>query len=116
MQLIKYSGRIITEVTTILRGKISLVSHPDIRLWRQRNYKCMQKLKIFRKKLEKNYFTHSVTGSYQKLTKCLECLKKPRKLYKLATRGMLPKTTLGKKAMLKKIKSICKRNTHTPQN
>ena len=39
-----------------------------------------------------------------KLTKCLKCLKKnPEKLYKLATRGMLPKTTLGR-AMLKKLK------------
>ena len=39
----------------------------------------------------------------------------PEKLFKLATRGMLPKTTLGK-AMLKKLKVYADaEHTHTAQ-
>ena len=41
--------------------------------------------------------------------------KNPEKLYKLATRGMLPKTTLGK-AMLKKLKVYAgSEHPHTAQ-
>ena len=71
----KIFGRLLTEVAAILRGK------------------------------NKPYFTPNVDcGDYVKSEKFGDLLEKnPVKLYKLAVRGMLPKTNLGR-AMLKKLK------------
>merc|ERR1712065_72226 len=53
---------------------------------------------------DKNYYTHSGYFGSTKTHKMSDMLENnPEKLFKLATRGMLPKTTLGK-AMLKKLK------------
>ncbi|MFA7355328.1 MAG: uL13 family ribosomal protein, partial [Sulfurimonadaceae bacterium] len=52
----------------------------------------------------KEYFSHSGYFGSTKSVKMTELLEKnPEKLYKLATRGMLPKTKLGAK-MIKKLK------------
>ena len=53
---------------------------------------------------DKQYFTHSGYFGSTKSVKMTELLaNNPEKLFKLATRGMLPKTKLGAK-MIKKLK------------
>ncbi len=99
-------GRIITEIATILRGKNkpSFTPHVDCG-----DYVIVINAKdaVFTgaKKLEDKMY-HRHTGYFggvksEKLGELIE--KNPEKLFKLATRGMLPKTTLGR-AMLKKLK------------
>ena len=53
---------------------------------------------------DKKYFTHSgYFGSTKSKTLAEMLEKQPEKLYRLAVRGMLPKTRLGR-AMIKKLK------------
>jgi len=102
----KTFGRMITEVATMLRGKNKPYFTPNI--------DCGDFVVIINagkakfngnnKMDTKEYFRH--TGYFggvrsDKLADLLE--QNPEKLYKLATRGMLPKTKLGKQ-MLKKLK------------
>ena len=65
---------------------------------------------------DKNYFTHSGYFGSTKTHKMSDMLvNNPEKLYKLATRGMLPKTKLGN-AMLKKLKVYAgEEHPHTAQ-
>jgi len=101
----KIFGRIITEVATILRGKNKPSFTPHVDCGDYVVIINASKAKFTGKKLEdKNYYTHSGYFGSTKTHKMSDMLENnPEKLYKLATRGMLPKTTLGK-AMLKKLK------------
>lgn len=102
----KTFGRVITEVATILRGKNKPCFTPNIDCG---DYVVVinakeAKFKGTNKMQDKEYHTHSGYFGSTKSIKLEELLEKnPEKLYKLATRGMLPKTKLGAK-MLKKLK------------
>jgi large subunit ribosomal protein L13 len=97
----KVFGRIITEVATILRGKNKPFYTPHVDCGDYVVIINASKAKFSGNKLEtKNYYTHS---GYFGSTKTHKMSNNPEKLFKLSTRGMLPKTTLGKN-MLKKLK------------
>lgn len=102
----KTFGRILTEVATLLRGKHKPSFTPNVDCG---DYVVIINAKkaVFTgaNKLEaKEYFTHSGYFGSTKSKKLGDMLENhTEKLYKLAVRGMLPKTTLGR-AMLKKLK------------
>ncbi|UFS62714.1 50S ribosomal protein L13 [Sulfurimonas sp. HSL-3221] len=114
----KTFGRLITEVATRLRGKDKPYFTPNV--------DCGDFVVIINaskakfngagKVANKEYFTHSGYFGSTKSVKMTELLEKnPEKLYKLATRGMLPKTKLGR-AMLKKLKVYAgEEHPHTAQ-
>ncbi len=113
----KVFGRIITEVATILRGKHKPSYTPHVDCGDYVVIINASKARFSGTKLEtKNYFTHSGYFGSTKTHKMSEMFEKnPEKLYKLATRGMLPKTTLGK-TMLKKLKVYAgSEHPHTAQ-
>jgi len=98
-------GRVVTEIATILRGKHKPSFTPNVDCG---DYVVVINAKdvIFtgNKKEQKVYHRHTGYFGGVKSEKLAELIKKnPEKLFKLATRGMLPKTTLGR-AMLKKLK------------
>lgn len=99
-------GRLLSEVAIILRGKNKPYFTPNV--------DCGDFVVIINaakvnftgnnKAANKLYHRHSGYFGSTKSEKFGELLaKNPAKLYKLAVRGMLPKTTLGR-AMLKKLK------------
>ncbi len=101
----KRFGRIITEVATILRGKNKPYFTPHIDCGDYVVIINASKAEFTGNKLNDKLY-HRHTGYFggvksDKLSKLVE--NNPTKLYKLATRGMLPKTNLGKE-MLKKLK------------
>jgi len=114
----KTFGRLITEVATRLRGKDKPYFTPNI--------DCGDYVVIINaskatfkgagKIAEKQYHEHSGYFGGVKSVKMTELLEKnPEKLYKLATRGMLPKTKLGRE-MLKKLKVYAgSEHPHTAQ-
>ncbi len=113
----KIFGRIITEVATLLRGKHKPSYTPHVDCGDNVIIINASKAKFTGAKLEdKNYFTHSGYFGSTKTHKMSDMLEKnPEKLYKLATRGMLPKTKLGK-VMLKKLKVYAgSEHPHTAQ-
>lgn len=102
----KVFGRLIAEATTLLRGKhkASYTPHLDcgdfvvIVNAKEVQFNGTNKLD------DKKYFTHSgYFGSTKSKTLAEMLEKQPEKLYRLAVRGMLPKTRLGR-AMIKKLK------------
>lgn len=102
----KVFGRLIAEATTLLRGKhkASYTPHLDcgdfvvIINAKEVQFNGTNKLD------DKKYFTHSgYFGSTKSKTLAEMLEKQPEKLYRLAVRGMLPKTRLGR-AMIKKLK------------
>ena len=101
----KTFGRMITEIATLLRGKHKPSFTPHVDCGDFVVVINASKAKFTGAKLEdKNYYTHSGYFGSTKTHKMSDMLvKNPEKLYKLATRGMLPKTKLGN-AMLKKLK------------
>ena len=101
----KVFGRIITEVATILRGKNKPCFTPHVDCGDNVVIINATKARFTGNKLEaKNYFTHSGYFGSTKTHKMSDMFENnPEKLFKLATRGMLPKTKLGK-AMIKKLK------------
>ena len=101
----KIFGRIITEVATVLRGKHKPSFTPHVDCGDNVIIINASKAKFSGAKLEdKNYYTHSGYFGSTKTHKMSDMLENnPEKLFKLATRGMLPKTKLGK-VMLKKLK------------
>ncbi|RDX35060.1 50S ribosomal protein L13 [Arcobacter sp. HD9-500m-PIT-SAG03] len=101
----KVFGRIITEVATILRGKNKPSFTPHVDCGDNVVIINASKVRFTGNKLaDKNYFTHSGYFGSTKTHKMSDMLENnPEKLFKLATRGMLPKTKLGK-AMIKKLK------------
>lgn len=113
----KIFGRIITEVATLLRGKHKPSYTPHVDCGDNVIIINASKAKFTGAKLEdKNYFTHSGYFGSTKTHRMSDMLEKnPEKLYKLAARGMLPKTKLGKE-MLKKLKVYAgSEHPHTAQ-
>jgi large subunit ribosomal protein L13 len=113
----KIFGRIITEAASLLRGKHKPTFTPNVDCGDNVIIINASKAKFSGNKLEdKNYFTHSGYFGSTKTHKMSDMLEKnPEKLYKLAARGMLPKTKLGK-VMLKKLKVYAgSEHPHTAQ-
>ncbi|VAY88240.1 LSU ribosomal protein L13p (L13Ae) [hydrothermal vent metagenome] len=110
-------GRIITEIATILRGKNKPYFTPNIDCGDNVIVINATKAKFSGNKMEtKEYFSHSGYFGSTKTHKMSNMLENnPEKLFKLATRGMLPKTKLGAK-MLKNLKVYTNENhPHTAQ-
>ncbi len=110
-------GRLMTEVATLLRGKHKTCFTPHI--------DCGDFVVIINasqaiftgaKLSSKEYHRHTGYFGGVKTEGLNELLtKNPEKLFKLAARGMLPKTTLGR-AMLKKLKVYAgSEHPHTAQ-
>ncbi|SFV60204.1 LSU ribosomal protein L13p (L13Ae) [hydrothermal vent metagenome] len=114
----KTFGRLITEIATLLRGKHKPCYTP--------NMDCGDYVVVINaskavfngldKINNKEYHKHTGYFGSVKSVKMTELLEKnPEKLFKLATRGMLPKTKLGAK-MLKKLKVYAgSEHPHTAQ-
>ncbi|MCX2683253.1 50S ribosomal protein L13 [Campylobacter sp. MIT 21-1685] len=114
----KRFGRLLTEVATLLRGKNKAYWTPNI--------DCGDYVIIINaskavftganKANDKMYHRHSGYFGSVKSEKFGDLLEKnPVKLYKLAVRGMLPKTNLGR-TMLKKLKIYAgSEHPHTAQ-
>ena len=113
----KIFGRLISEIATILRGKHKPYYTPHVDCGDYVVVINASKVKFSKdSKLNDKYYRH--TGYFggvkeETVAKLLE--KNPEKLFKLATRGMLPKTKLGR-AMLKKLKVYAgEKHPHTAQ-
>lgn len=98
-------GRLITKAATYLRGKHKPSWTPNVDCGDFVIIINAKHVKFSGLKLEnKEYFTHSGYFGSTKSKTLAEMLEKhPEKLFRLAVRGMLPKTKLGK-AMIKKLK------------
>lgn len=98
-------GRLITEIATILRGKNKPYFTPYIDCGDYVVITNAKKVKFSSAKADtKNYYRHTGYFGGVKSEKLADLLKSnPKKLFRLATRGMLPKNKLGKE-MLKKLK------------
>ncbi len=102
----KTFGRLITEVATRLRGKDKPYYTPNVDCGDYVVIINASKAKFngAGKVANKEYFSHSGYFGSTKSVKMTDLLENnPEKLFKLATRGMLPKTKLGR-SMLKKLK------------
>jgi large subunit ribosomal protein L13 len=113
----KVFGRIITEIATILRGKNKVDFTPTIDCGDYVVVINASKAVFTGNKLaSKNYYTHSGYFGSTKTHKMSEMLENnPERLYRLATRGMLPKTDLGRK-IIKKLKVYAgSEHPHTAQ-
>jgi large subunit ribosomal protein L13 len=113
----KTFGRILTEVATFLRGKHKPSFTPNVDCGDYVVIINAEKAKFTGNKLAtKEYFTHSGYFGSTKSKKLDEMLEdNTEKLYRLAVRGMLPKTTLGR-AMIKKLKVYAgSEHPHTAQ-
>ena len=102
----KTFGRMITEIATRLRGKDKPYYTPNVDCGDYVVVINASKAKFngAGKIADKEYHEHSGYFGSVKSTKMTNLLENnPEKLFKLATRGMLPKTKLGN-AMLKKLK------------
>ncbi|MDU7693210.1 MAG: 50S ribosomal protein L13 [Helicobacter sp.] len=101
----KIFGRIITEITTKLRGKHKPSFTPHVDCGDFVVVINASKVKFSGLKLtDKEYFTHSGYFGSTKSKTLEEMLQKsPEKLFRLAVRGMLPKTKLAR-AIIKKLK------------
>ncbi len=102
----KTFGRLVTEVATRLRGKDKPYYTPNVDCGDYVVIVNASKAKFngAGKLANKEYFSHSGYFGSTKSVKMTDLLENnPEKLFKLATRGMLPKTKLGR-AMLKKLK------------
>ncbi|CAA6816075.1 MAG: LSU ribosomal protein L13p (L13Ae) [uncultured Campylobacterales bacterium] len=113
----KTFGRLVTEIATLLRGKHKPSFTPHIDCGDYVVVVNASSVKFTGNKVDtKNYYRH--TGYFggiksDKLSDLLE--KNPSKLFMLATRGMLPKSNLGK-AMIKKLKVYAgEEHPHTAQ-
>lgn len=113
----KVFGRIVTEIASILRGKHKPTFTPNVDCGDYVVVINASKVKFTGAKLEdKNYYTHSGYFGSTKTHKMSDMVENnPEKLFKLATRGMLPKTKLGAK-ILKNLKVYAgSEHPHTAQ-
>jgi large subunit ribosomal protein L13 len=113
----KKFGRILTEVASLLRGKHKPYFTPNVDCGDYVVIINASKAAFTGNKLDaKLYHRHSGYFGSTKSEKLGDLLaSNPVKLYKLAVRGMLPKTTLGKD-MLKKLKVYAgSEHPHTAQ-
>lgn len=101
----KIFGRLITEIAVKLRGKDKPYFTPHVDCGDFVVVINANKVRFSGLKLQdKEYFTHSGYFGSTKSKTLEEMLQKsPEKLFRLAVRGMLPKTKLGR-AMIKKLK------------
>lgn len=101
----KRFGRLLTEVATLLRGKHKPEFTPNVDCGDYVVIVNASKVVVSGNKAEdKHYYRHSGYFGSVKSDKFGDLLSSnPTKLYRLALRGMLPKTKLGKE-MLKKLK------------
>lgn len=110
-------GRLITKTATYLRGKHKPYYTPHVDCGDFVIIINASKVKFSGDKLEdKKYFTHSgYFGSTKSKTLAEMLNKAPEKLFRLAVRGMLPKTKLGR-VMIKKLKVYSgEEHPHTAQ-
>jgi large subunit ribosomal protein L13 len=113
----KTFGRILTEAAVYLRGKHKPSYTPHVDCGDFVVIINAKKAKFTGNKLEdKEYFRHSGYFGSTKSNKLSDMLENhTEKLYKLAVRGMLPKTKLGRQ-MLKKLKVYAgSEHPHTAQ-
>jgi len=113
----KIFGRLISEIATYLRGKHKPSYTPHVDCGDFVVVINADKVKFSTpKKLGEKYYRHTGYFGHVKEETVEKLLKNnPEKLFKLATRGMLPKTKLGRK-MLKKLKVYAGENhPHTAQ-
>ncbi|GAX87712.1 large subunit ribosomal protein L13 [Lebetimonas natsushimae] len=113
----KIFGRVITEIATYLRGKHKPYYTPHVDCGDYVVVINADKVRFStNKKLGDKYYKHTgYFGSVKEETVEKLLKNNPEKLFKLATRGMLPKTKLGRK-MLKKLKVYAGENhPHTAQ-
>jgi large subunit ribosomal protein L13 len=113
----KKFGRILTEVASILRGKHKPSFTPNVDCGDYVIIINASKAEFSGNKMDaKLYHRHSGYFGSTKSEKLGELFaSNPVKLYKLAVRGMLPKTTLGRD-MLKKLKVYAgSEHPHTAQ-
>jgi len=114
----KIFGRLVTEIATYLRGKhkpyftphVDCGDHVIVINASKVEFSGVDKLE------RKRYYRHSGYFGSVKSEKLGELVQKnPEKLFKLATRGMLPKTKLGR-TMLKKLRVYAgSEHPHTAQ-
>lgn len=113
----KVFGRVVTEIATYLRGKHKPSFTPNVDCGDFVVVINASQVKFSGMKMDtKEYFRHSGYFGSTKSEKMAEMLEKtPEKLYKLAARGMLPKTKLGRE-MIKKLKVYAgSEHPHTAQ-
>lgn len=113
----KRFGRLLTEVATLLRGKHKPEFTPNVDCGDYVVIVNASKVALSGNKAEdKHYYRHSGYFGSVKSDKFGDLLNNnPTKLYRLALRGMLPKTKLGKE-MLKKLKVYASsEHPHTAQ-
>ena len=113
----KIFGRVITEIATYLRGKHKPSFTPHVDCGDYVVVINADKVKFSSStKLDNKYYRHTgYFGGVKEETVEKLLANNPEKLFKLATRGMLPKTKLGR-AMLKKLKVYAGENhPHTAQ-
>ncbi len=113
----KTFGRIITEIAVYLRGKHKPYFTPHIDCGDYVVVINAEKVKFSKiSKLNNKYYRHTgYFGGVKEETVAKLIENNPEKLFKMATRGMLPKTKLGR-AMLKKLKVYVGENhPHTAQ-
>ena len=113
----KRFGRILTEVATLLRGKHKPYFTPNVDCGDFVIIINAEKVEFSGTKLDtKQYYRHTGYFGGVKSDKLDDLLKNnPAKLYRLAIRGMLPKTNLAKD-MIKKLKVYAgSEHPHTAQ-
>jgi large subunit ribosomal protein L13 len=113
----KRFGRVLTEIATLLRGKHKPYFTPNVDCGDYVIVVNADKVELSGMKIDSKVY-HRHTGYFgglktEKFSDLLE--NNPSKLFKLGTRGMLPKTNLGKE-MLKKLKVYAgEEHPHTAQ-
>ncbi len=113
----KRFGRLLTEVATLLRGKHKPYFTPNVDCGDFVVIINAEKVEFSGAKLDtKQYYRHTGYFGGVKSDKLEDLLKNnPSKLYRLAIRGMLPKTNLAKD-MIKKLKVYAgSEHPHTAQ-
>lgn len=101
----KVLGRLATEVATILSGKHKPIYTPHVDTGDFVIIINADKVKLTGKKLlQKNYSYHTgYPGGLKQISYERMMAEKPEKVIELAVKGMLPKSSLGRK-MIKKLK------------
>jgi len=99
----KVLGRLATEIANILRGKKKPIFTPHMDAGDYVVVVNAEKVVLTGNKLEKKtYYRHSGYVGGLKQTTAKEMLeKKPENLIKFAVKGMLPKTSLGRRQLTK---------------
>ena len=96
-------GRLASQVAAVLRGKNKPIFTPHIDCGDYVIVVNADKVKVTGKKLDqKVYYNHSdYVGGMRETTLREMMAKKPEKVVELAVKGMLPKNTLGRDALLR---------------